>query len=99
MPISHNPLVSDTLKCRHNIKTNITHQKIPASGKEYTFFQTDGRTSQAAQCTKSRALTKVVGTTISIGLSEQKCVIIKRTIAVRTPETTYGNYWGRSIVK
>ena len=52
-------------------------QKVPPSGNEYIFFQTDGDTDHASQCAKSLALIKVVDSIIEIESFQQKCVIIK----------------------
>ena len=51
--------------------------KLPPSGKEYLYFQTDRETSHSAQCAKSRALTKVVDSIIDLESFEHKCVIIQ----------------------
>ena len=40
-------------------------------------FQTDGKTLQAADCNKSRALIKVIKSILSIESFKQKCVILR----------------------
>ena len=45
--------------------------KLTPSGKCYSCFQIDRKTAQAAQCTKSRALTKVIDSIIDIELFNQ----------------------------
>ena len=45
--------------------------------KRYLCFQNDGRTALATQRTKSRALTEVIDTNISIVSFEQQYEIIK----------------------
>ena len=59
-------LGSDLPKCKQNIKTHMTRQKIPPSVKEYLCCKTYRRTSRYAKCTKSREFTKVIETIISI---------------------------------
>ena len=46
----------------------------------------DGKTSHAAQCTKSRALTKMIDLIIEIEWSEQQCVIIKELLRSERPK-------------
>ena len=52
-------------------------QKLPPPGKYYLCFQMDGITAHAAQCSRSRSFTKVVGLIIQIHSFEHQCVIIK----------------------
>ena len=59
-------LWSDTFKCQHNTTTHMKGQKISLSGKNYLCFQTDRENSRAAQCAKSRKLTKVIDSIIEI---------------------------------
>ena len=40
-------------------------------------FLRDGKTYQAARCIKSRIMTKVIGSILSIDTFEQKCVVLK----------------------
>ena len=70
-------MVYDTLKRQHNYKTHTTHNKLPSFGKEYPFFQTAGKTSHEAHCTKLRALTKVVDSFFPIESFRKKFVILK----------------------
>ena len=49
----------------------------PPVGKEYMCFQNDGKSVQAARCIKSRIMTKVVYSVLSIDTFEQKCVVLK----------------------
>ena len=57
--------------------TNIPNLfKLPSSGKEYICFQTEGKTVWAAQCAKSRSLTKVMETIFEIDSFEQQYIII-----------------------
>ena len=43
-------------------------------------FQNDGKTYQETRCIKSRIMTKVIGSVISIDTFEQLCVVIKGMI-------------------
>ena len=54
-----------------------TIAKLTPVGKEYTYFQIDGKYAQAAKCVKSRITTKVIDCVLSIHTHEQKCVVIK----------------------
>ena len=65
-----------SLQGQHNGNTSRTYQKLPPYGKEYLCFKIDGKTARAAQCFKSRALTKFIGSIIEIETFKQKCVII-----------------------
>ena len=53
-------LGSDSLKCQHNNRTHRPGQKLPPPGKYYIYFQMGGKTAHAAQCSKSRVLTKAI---------------------------------------
>ena len=53
---------------------------LPPVGKEYTCFQKDGKTAQAARCIKSRIMTKVIDSVLSIDTFEQQYVVIKRML-------------------
>ena len=46
-------------------------------GKEYMCFQNDGKTDQAARCIKSRIMTKLIDSVLSIDTFEQQCVVLK----------------------
>ena len=46
-------------------------------GKQYMYFQNNGKTAQAARCNKSRIMTKVIGYVLSIDTFEQQCVVLK----------------------
>ena len=50
---------------------------LPPVGKEYMCFQNDGKTSQAARCIKSRIITKMIDSVLSLGTFEQLRVFIK----------------------
>ena len=76
-PSSHILLGYDSLQCQHNNIAHIPGQKLLPPGKEYLCFQMDGKSAHAAQCSKSRSLTKVFDLTPWIGSFEQKCVISK----------------------
>ena len=70
-------LGSDSLQCQHN---NITHrldQKLPSPEKYYLCFQMDRKTARAAECSKSRAWTKVIGLILDIHSFDLQYVIIK----------------------
>ena len=43
---------------------------LPPVGKEYMCFQNDGKTSQAARCIKSRIMTNVIDSVLSIDIFE-----------------------------
>ena len=53
--------------------TSTTSLKLPPSGKEYICFQSDVKYSHAAQCTKSRVLTKVISLILEIESFEKMC--------------------------
>ena len=55
----------------------MTRKKLSPSGNYYICFQTDGITDQATQCTKSRALNKVIDSIMTIEQFEQICVTYK----------------------
>ena len=40
-------------------------------------FQNDGKNAQASKCIKSRIMTKVIDSVLSIDTFEQKCVVLK----------------------
>ena len=44
----------------------MNHQKISPSGKVYLYFRTDERPFRESQCDKSKTLTKVIETVISV---------------------------------
>ena len=44
---------------------------LPPSGKQFLCFQSDGISFHAAQCSKSRALTKLIGLIIGIESFDQ----------------------------
>ena len=54
-----------------------TTKQLPPPGKEYLYFQINGRSSHAAQCVKSRILHKAIEYILSIEAFEQQCVVIK----------------------
>ena len=57
--------------------TSTTSLKLPPSRKYYLCSQSNGKYTHAAQCAKSRALTKVIDLSLDIESFEKKCVIIK----------------------
>ena len=59
-------LVYDTLLCQKYTTTHMNHQKISPSGKVYLYFRTDERPFRESQCDKSKTLTKVIETVISV---------------------------------
>ena len=56
--------------------TSTTSLKLSPSGKQYLFFQSDGKSDHSAQCEKSKALTKFIDLIIDIEYFEQKYVNI-----------------------
>ena len=67
----------DPMKHHINTTTNMIYHKLPLSGKECIFFQTDRINSWTAQCDKSRSQAKVVKNILSVGSFEHKRVILK----------------------
>ena len=59
-------LGSDSLKCQHKNRTHRLGQKLPPPGKYYLCFQLGGEIAHAAQCSKSRTLTKVIDLVLDI---------------------------------
>ena len=59
-------LGSDSLQCPIKYKFNETSQKIPPPGKYYLCLKNNGRSAWSSQCDKSRALSEVVQTMLSI---------------------------------
>ena len=57
--------------------TSTTSLKLVKSVKEYLCFQIEGKSAHAAQCDKSRALTKVINLTVGIESFEEQYVILK----------------------
>ena len=53
-------------------------------------FQKDGKTAQAARCIKSRIMTKVVDSVLSIDTFEQQCVELKGLL--QSPQLKYHVY-------
>ena len=54
-----------------------TTTKLPPAGKKYLCFQMNGKSSPAAKCIKSRIVTKVIFSILSIDKFEQKYVFLK----------------------
>ena len=50
---------------------------LPLIGKEYMCFMKEGKSDQAARCIKSRIMTMLIDSVISIETSEQQYVVIK----------------------
>ena len=61
----------------HNYSTKTASLKLTLSGKDYIYFQIDGRTARSFQYAKSRALIKVIETIMSIGSFEQNVSSLK----------------------
>ena len=59
-PIAYNLIESDSPQYQLKNRTHMPDQKLNLPGKYYLCFQMDGGTSHAAQCDKSRALTKMI---------------------------------------
>ena len=51
--------------------------ELPPVGKEYLCFQVNIKYPHAAQCVKSRVLSKTIDSILSIDTFEQQCVLIK----------------------
>ena len=54
-----------------------TTTRLPPVGKEYMCFQNYGKTAQAARCIRSRIITKVIDSVLSIDTFEQQFVVLK----------------------
>ena len=50
---------------------------LPPVGKEYTFFQKDGKPSQTTRYIKSNIMTKLIKYVILIDKFRQQCVVLK----------------------
>ena len=50
-------------------------------------FQKDGKTDQAARCIKSRKMTEVIDSVLSIDTFEQQCVVLK--VMLKSPRLKY----------
>ena len=48
-----------------------TKKQLPPPGKEYLYFQINGRSSHAAQCVKSRIMNKAIDSILYIDTYEQ----------------------------
>ena len=59
-------LVLHSCLCQISSSTSTKSLKLPPSGKEYLCFHIDSKSSYAAQCEKSRAITKVIYSIIYI---------------------------------
>ena len=73
----HILLVSDSLQRNHKSINYRTGQKLLTPRKWYLCFKMDNKTDHIAQCSKLRALTKVIDLIIEIESFEQKCGILK----------------------
>ena len=60
----------------HSSKLHTT-VKLTPMGKEYTFFQIDGKSAQASMCVKSSKMTKVVDCVLSIDTLDQQYLLLK----------------------
>ena len=70
-----------------------TTAKIIPLGKEYMCFHIDGKYFQAANCTKSMIMNKVIDYVFSIDKFEQQCVVLKsllQTICIKDDMKTIG---------
>ena len=54
-----------------------TTTKLPPVGNEYTCFQIDVTSVQAAKCVKSKIMTYVIDYVVFINTFQQQCVVIK----------------------
>ena len=54
-----------------------TTTKLPPVGKEYMCYHNDVKATQEANCIKSRIMTTVIYSVLSIGTFEQQCVVLK----------------------
>ena len=50
---------------------------LPQVGKEYMCFMKGCKSDKAARCIKSRIMTKVIDSVLSIDTFEQQCVVLK----------------------
>ena len=60
-----------------SISTSNIPTLLPLVGKEYMCFMKEDKSDQAARCIKSRTMTKVIDSVLSIDTFEQQCVVLK----------------------
>ena len=68
-PNHHAQRISATSVILLNLHTTT---KLLLVGKEYMFFQNDGKTAQESKCVKTMIMTNVIDSVISINILEQK---------------------------
>ena len=73
-PNHHSQRISSTSS---STLTSNTPTILPPFGKEYMCFMKEGKSDQAARCIKSRIMTELIYSVLSIDSFEQKCVVIK----------------------
>ena len=78
---------SNESACRKKVRLGMEQVSTPTApleltpyGKYYPCFQIDRKTAQASQCTKSRALTKVIDSILDIESFDQKFVVVKGSL-------------------
>ena len=57
--------------------TSNTPKILPLVGKEYMCFLKEIKSDQATRCIKSRIMTKVIDSVLSIDTFEKQCVVLK----------------------
>ena len=73
-PNHHTQRIATTFSSILNLNTPTILSPI---GKEYIYFQKDGKTAQAARCIKSSIITQVVDYILYIDIFKQQCVVLK----------------------
>ena len=71
--------------------------KLPPYVREYLYFSTERKIVQAAQCAKSRALSKYVETILNIGFFEHQFLILKGVL-IYEQVNFFCHHWVRPIV-
>ena len=77
-----------------SVKLHTTTESPPA-GKEYLYFQINGKSSHATQCVKSRIMNNVIDYILSVDTFYQKCYVIKLMLQFLSCEyhmRTFGIY-------
>ena len=72
-PNNHAQLIATTYASMLNIHITMG---LPPVGKYYMCFQKEGKNAQDARCIKSRIMTNVIVSIISIDTFEQHCVVL-----------------------
>ena len=73
-PNHHSKRIASIPSSRLNFNTPTV---LPPVGEEYMCFMKEGKSDQAARCIKSRIITKVIVSVLSIDTFEQQCVVLK----------------------